>query len=75
MMELDGECDEAFWKCKEILTSTPTLAYADFKKPFKLHTDASILRLGAILHQNQTDIVRVIVYVSHSLSKTEHKYP
>ena len=32
------ECEEAFRKLKEICTTTPILAYADFSKPFKLHT-------------------------------------
>ena len=30
----------------------PILAYADFLEPFKLHTDACALGLGAILYQN-----------------------
>ena len=28
---------------KEMCTTTPFLAYADFTKPFKLHTDTSVL--------------------------------
>ena len=60
---------------KEILLSTPILAYDNFTKLFKLHTDACILGLGAILYQNQDGIDRVIDYVSRTLSKTEHKYP
>ena len=45
----DPECQEAFDKIKALCTTTPILAYADFGKPFKLHTDASVLGLGAVL--------------------------
>ena len=34
---------------KELCTTTPILGYAEFGKPFKLHTDASVLGLGAVL--------------------------
>ena len=61
-------------KFKEICTSAPILAYADFMKPFKLPDDACVSRLGAILYQNQNGINSVIGYVSWSLSKTEQKY-
>ena len=56
-------------------TSTPILAYADFGKPFKLHTDASVLGLGAVLYQEQDGVEKVISYASQSLSKSELKYP
>ena len=42
----DLECQNAFDNLKELCTTTPILAYADFTKPFKLHTDASVLGLG-----------------------------
>ena len=41
-IQWDLECQEAFDKLKELCTTTPILAYADFVKPFKLHTDASV---------------------------------
>ena len=40
---------EAFDRLKELCTTTPILTCADFEKPFKLHTDASVLGLGAVL--------------------------
>ena len=45
------ECQAAFDKLKELCTSTPILAYANYKKPFQLQTDASDLGLGAVLYQ------------------------
>ena len=69
------ECQEAFDTLKVLCTSTPILAYADFTKPFKLHTNASDIGLGAILHQEQHGKDRVIRYASRSLSKSESHYP
>ena len=43
LVKLDSECQEPFDKLKELCTTTPILAYADFGKPFKLHTDATVL--------------------------------
>ena len=55
-------------------TTTPILAYADFGKPFKLHTTASVLGLGAVLYQVQDGVEKVISYASRSLTKSETKY-
>ena len=65
--------------CFELLkvacTSMPVLAYADYTKPFKVHTDAFEIGLGAILYQDQEDgTTRVIAYASRSLSKLEKQY-
>ena len=51
LIEWTEECQNAFDKLKEICTSTPILAYANYKKPFQLQTDASDLGLGAVLYQ------------------------
>ena len=45
------DCEESFEKLKQLCSSTPTLAYADYSKPFKLHTDACSLGLGTVLYQ------------------------
>ena len=42
------QCQTAFEELKALLTSSPVLAYPDFKKPFVLETDASIAELGAV---------------------------
>ena len=64
LVKWDSECQEAFDKLKELCTTTPILAYADFGKPFKLHTDASVLGLGAVLYQVQDGAEKVISYAS-----------
>ena len=54
----------------------PILAYADYTKPFKLHTDACGSGLGAVLYQPHKDGTdTVIAYASRSLSKAEYHYP
>ena len=74
--EWDNKCEEAFIALKEQCCTPPILAYADYSKPFKLHTDASGLGLGAILYQTQDDGTdRVIAYASRTLSKSEKNYP
>ena len=60
LIKWEQECQEAFDKLKELCTSTPILAYADFGKPFKLHTDASVLGLVAVLYQEQDGAEKVI---------------
>ena len=55
-------------------TSAPILAYADFAKPFKLHTDASVLGLGAVLYEVHDGVEKVISYASRSLPKSETKH-
>ena len=65
----------AFDQLKELSTTTLILAYGDFTKPFKLHTDASVLGLGAVLHQIHEGLEKVISYASRSLTQSETKYP
>ena len=74
-VEWGDEQEQAFQKLKEACTETPVLAYADYKKSFRLNTDASELGLGSVLYQQQEDdTFRVIAYASRSLSKMEKNY-
>ena len=74
-MEWNDECQEAFKKLKQLCSQTPILAYANYKKPFKLHTDASENRLGAVLYQKQDDGTdHIIAYASQTLSKSKKNY-
>ena len=47
----DSRCQQALDDLKELCSTVPILAYADFSKPFKLHTDACGMGLGAVLYQ------------------------
>ena len=68
-------CQEAFSKLKTVCSETPVLAYADYMKPFKVHTDTSEHRLGAVLYQDQDNgTTRVIAFASRSLSNAETRY-
>ena len=72
----DSRCQQVFDDLKALCTTAPILAYADFSKPFKLHTDACGLGLGALLYQTREDGTEaVIAYASRSLSKAESHYP
>ena len=65
------EQQEAFETLQRLCTESPMLAYADFKAPFVLHTDASGDGLGAVLYQVQDGQKRA----PRSLSKSEGNYP
>ena len=71
LVEWAAECQQL----KQLCSHTPILAYADYKKPFNLHTDVSERGLGAVLYQKQDDGTdHVIVYASHTLLKLEKNY-
>ena len=69
------EQQEAFETLQRLCTEAPILAYADFKTPFILHTDATSDGLEAVLYQNQDNQRRVIAYASRSLSPSKRNYP
>ena len=76
LVEWTEECQSAFNKLKELCTITPILAYADYKKEFQLHTDASELGFGGVLYQaDDQGILKVIAYASRSLNQMERNYP
>ena len=65
----------AFQELKMKCLTAPVLAFADFKKPFLLETDASIEGLGAVLSQKQDDgRYHPVAYASRSLKGGELKY-
>ena len=69
------ECQVAFDSLHTQLTSTPILAYPNFKKPFLLDTDASDSGIGAVLSQfDEAGREHVIAYGSRSLTKAKRQY-
>ena len=55
--------------------TAPVLAFADFKKPFLLETDASIEGLGVVLSQKQNDNgYHLVAYASRGLKGGKLKY-
>ena len=73
MTSWNDECDDAFSKLKERLTSAPVLGHPDLQKAFILEVDASFRGLGAVLSQQQDDRRVVLGYASRSLRDTEKK--
>ena len=74
-VERTDECKESFRKLKELCSSTPVLVYTNYSKPFKLHTNACGLGLGAVLYQKQDDDTdRVTAYAGWTCSKSERNY-
>ncbi|GFS75321.1 retrovirus-related Pol polyprotein from transposon 17.6 [Trichonephila clavipes] len=68
------DCNNAFNKLKDALTSAPVLAYPEIGKQFILDTDASHESIGAVLPQEIDGQERVIAFFSKCLSKPERNY-
>lgn len=67
-------CQDSFAKLKQVMTSTPILAFPDFQKPFMLDCDASSHSVGAVLSQVNEGMERVVAYFSKTLSKQQRNY-
>lgn len=75
MFNFDKNCQLAFEKLKNLLTTSPILCIYDPSKETELHTDASALGFGAILMQRQSDErMHPVAYFSRASSPTEAKY-
>uniref|UniRef100_A0A3B3HM86 Gypsy retrotransposon integrase-like protein 1 n=1 Tax=Oryzias latipes TaxID=8090 RepID=A0A3B3HM86_ORYLA len=70
-----SDCQHAFEMLIDRLTTAPVLGFANPKKSYILHTDASTIGLGAALYQEQDGKLRVIAYASRGLSASESRYP
>ena len=68
-------CDTAFKQLKQRLVSAPVLTYPNFDDDFVLETDASVMGLGAVLAQIQSDgFPHPIAFASRALSPSERNY-
>ena len=63
-----------FTKVKEMLTTTPTLAYFDPAKPTFVSADASSNGLGGVLLQEHEEGLCPVAYCSRTLAKAETRY-
>ena len=72
--EWTSERQSAFDKLKEILCTSPILAFPNETDMFIVDTDASLHSIGAVLSQIQNGKERVIAYGSKVLSKQERNY-
>ncbi|GFQ71956.1 retrovirus-related Pol polyprotein from transposon 17.6 [Trichonephila clavata] len=68
------ECNNAFNKLKDELTSAPILAYPETGKQFILDTDASHESIGAVLSQEMDGQECDIAYFSKYLFRPERNY-
>ena len=73
-LKLGPEQQSSFKAVIDKLTNPPVLAYADYSLPFKVHTDASLDGLGAVLYQTQEGVDRVIANASRNLKPSEKNY-
>lgn len=69
-----SEAEEAFGRLKQCLMEAPILAPADYTKPFKVYTDASLVAGAAILTQMHGDQEKVVAYHSVKFSRTQQNY-
>lgn len=68
------ETEEAFRKVKEALVSALILCSPDLSNKFCIQCDASSIRLGCVLIQEQDGVEKAIAFASLTLSKTERRY-
>ncbi|KAK7087226.1 hypothetical protein V1264_021301 [Littorina saxatilis] len=69
------ECQMAFDRVKEILSSEPLVRLPDFSRPFTLRSDASSTGIGAALMQpDDDDVLHPVLYASRKLLEGETRY-
>ena len=76
IFEWTDQCEEAFNKLKESLTTAPVLGLINYDKKLILVTDACDTGIGATLYQTDDDDgrLRVIAYYSRVLNPHESAY-
>ena len=73
--EWTPQCEQAFQKCKKLLSTAPVLAHFDPGLPLKMAGDASAYGIGAVISHTYPDgKERPIAYASRTLSSSERNY-
>nr|XP_027120388.1 uncharacterized protein LOC113737344 [Coffea arabica] len=68
------ECENAFNKLKELLTSSPIIQPPDWGLPFEIMCDASDHAVGAVLGQRVGKATHIIYYASRALNGAQLNY-
>lgn len=66
--------EEAFQKAKGLIQSCTNLAIFDLILHVRVTTDASSYDLEGLLHQQETQGIRTVAFVSRMLSEAERRY-
>ena len=76
MLSLNGhnECQIAFDKLKDALTTAPILQVPDWNLPFEIMCDASNFAVGAVLGQRRERVPHVLYYASKTLNDAQVNY-
>ena len=70
------ECQAAFDKIKNCITTAPVLLLPDPEKPYIIEVDSSDYSVGGVLMQEGGDgIMHPVAFESKKLSMAEHTYP
>ena len=66
--------NSGFLRVKQLLTNARMLTYPDFSISFLIQTNASTVRLGAVITQRHHDLEKVIAFASRSMTEAERKW-
>lgn len=66
--------EAAFQQAKELICSTPTLAYYDQYKPTTVSADASSFGLGGVIMQMHPDGLKPVAFCSRTMTSAEQRY-
>ena len=70
----DSAQQEAFVEVKDLITSTPVLAFYELGKPTLVSADASSFGMGSVIVQQHDSEWKPVAFCSCTLSEAERKY-
>ena len=74
VLRWNDACEEAFSKLKEMVAKAVSLRIPRDGLPFVLVTDASDVGTGAMLAQQEGDVLAPVAFFHHTLNEAEAKY-